>query len=330
MVQLSNLSSFGNWSYLWDFGDGKTESIRQPIEHDFITYGEFDISLYIFNDYCRDSLSKKIQILPPPPEAGFTPDTAGCPPMRITFRNHSKYGDSYIWDFDDGTFSTEKNPTHLFYQPKVHNVTLKVVGLAGVDTETHRVTVWVYPQSVFNAYPLDIGNPDQLIRFVNISRNAVRYLWDFGDGNTSTESDPSYTYGQVGTFDVGLITWSEENCVDTLIIEKYINIWAGVGTITYPNVFRWNGSGPTGGYWNEGEIDNTVFHPHFINVVEYQLLIYSRWGELVYESNDLYKGWDGYVNGKRKASQGVYVYKAIVKYIDGSQEVQVGDVTFLH
>ena len=329
-VFISNLSSIGNWLYTWSFGDGGTETIRQPIDYEYGNYGIYNIRLSVFNEYCRGTVAKEIQILPPAPEAGFTPDTAECPPMEITFRNHSLYGDSYIWDFDDGTFSTEENPTHLFYQPKVHNVTLKVVGLAGEDEEKHTVTVFVYPQSLFNAYPVEAGSTDQLFRFVNNSQNAVRYLWDFGDGNTTTETDPAYVYGKVGEFDVSLYTWSQENCLDTLVIEKYINIWAGEGVIAYPNVFKWNGSGPTGGYWNEGEIDNTVFHPHFINVVEYQLLIYTRWGELIYESDDLYKGWDGYLNGKHKANQGVYAYKAIVKYIDGSQEVKIGDVTFLH
>ena len=155
-------------------------------------------------------------------------------------------------------------------------------------------------------------------------------IWDFGDGNTSEDFEPDHVYGKEGIFDITLYAWSEKECTDTLAIDRYITVNADEGVLSYPNVFRWNQSGPTGGYWTEGTIDNTVFHPHFFNVVEYKLLIYSRWGELVYESDDLYKGWDGYHTNGKKATQGVYVYKALVTYISGRKEVVVGDVTFLH
>ena len=158
----------------------------------------------------------------------------------------------------------------------------------------------------------------------------MRYWWDFGDGSGSAESDPSHVYGKEGLFDVSLYAWSEYECPDTMVIQRYVKVTQAEGELKYPNAFRWNNSGPTGGYWKEGEIDNTVFHPHFENVNEYKLVIYSRWGEKLYESDDLYKGWDGYFGNSKLAPQGVYVYKAWVKYLDGSSEVKVGDVTFLH
>ncbi len=141
---------------------------------------------------------------------------------------------------------------------------------------------------------------------------------------------PSHVYGKEGEFDILLKVWSEHECPDTSLQVKYIKITQGEGKMRFPNAFRWNGSGPTGGYWTKGTIDNSIFHPIFENVQEYKLLIYSRWGEVVYESDDLYKGWDGYLKGGKKAPQGVYVYKAWVRYIDGETEVKAGDVTFLH
>jgi hypothetical protein len=102
------------------------------------------------------------------------------------------------------------------------------------------------------------------------------------------------------------------------------------GNIRFANVFRWNKTGPTGGYWTEGSIDNTVFRPYFTNVAEFKMIIYNRWGNQIYESNDLYKGWDGYFGENVLAMQGVYVYKVTGKYADGTQFIKVGDVTFLH
>ena len=327
---LINLSSRGDWSYYWDFGDGLTDTVREPVEHAYPTFGIFDIHLKTFSEYCRDSTTRQIQILPPPPEAVFEPDSMGCPPLEISFTNNSQYADTYIWDFDDGTFSTEPNPTHKFWQSKKHHVKLAAFGLSGADTTERIVHIYDTPQAIFTAYPKEARNLKQIFKFMNNSVGASYYLWDFGDGNTSPAENPAHIYGVEGTFDVTLYVWSENDCPDTLSRESYIEVVAGEGEVEFPNVFRWNGTGPTGGYWTEGTIDNTVFHPNIVNAVELRMIIYTRWGEMVYETNEINKGWDGYLPSGKLASQGVYVYKAFVTYIDGEQEVIAGDVTFLH
>jgi hypothetical protein len=105
-----------------------------------------------------------------------------------------------------------------------------------------------------------------------------------------------------------------------------------VGKINFPNAFFWNKSGPTGGYWQDGKIDDTVFRPFYENVIEstYKLQIFNRWGVLIYESFDLHKGWDGYFANGNLAVQGVYVWKATGRFVDGRYFDDVGDVTFLH
>ena len=80
----------------------------------------------------------------------------------------------------------------------------------------------------------------------------------------------------------------------------------------------------------ENNPDIHVFHPKVMNVKDYRLTIYSRWGEKLFESNDPYIGWDGYLNAASLAAEGVYVYKAWVRYLDGSEEILAGDLTFLH
>jgi len=271
-----------------------------------------------------------IRILPPPPQAGFYPDTAGCSPLTVNFDNTSKYGENYLWDFDDGTFSNEKNPVHTFYQSRDYKIKLLVSGIRGNSEAKRTVRVYPIPRAEFNAYPDSASHIDQVFKFYNNSDNGYSYMWDFGDGSFSNEENPSYVYDKEGLFNISLYIVSPEGCPDTLMRERYISVWAGEGQIAFPNVFKWNGSGPSGGYWSPGELDNSVFHPHFENVEEYKLLIYSRWGELLYTSDDLYKGWDGYLKDGRRAPQGVYVYKAWVKYVDGLREVRAGDVTFLY
>jgi PKD repeat protein len=327
---LLNSSTYGEWTYEWDFGDGETSAVRNPEGHQYGTYGFYDIELKVSNTYCRDSITKQVQILPPAPVAMFEPDTIGCPPLKVTFENASEYADSYIWDFDDGQFSTEKNPTHTFYQSKVHHEKLTANGLSGIDTIQQAIYIHGTPTAVFNVYPTNARNLTQVFKFVNNSADASYYLWDFGDGVTSAEEDATHIYGEAGTFTVILYAWSENGCPDTLIKESLIHVIAGEGNTEFPNVFIWNGSGPSGGHWTEGTIDNTVFHPNMENVAELKMIIYTRWGEKVFETNEVHVGWDGYLNSGELATQGVYVYKAWVTYVSGEQDLLTGDVTFLH
>ena len=329
-VFLLNASTYGDWTYEWDFGDGNESSVRSPGEHIYDTYGFYDIELKVSNERCRDSLTRQVQILPPSPIAMFEPDTAGCPPLEVTFKNSSEFADSYIWDFDDGQFSTEKNPVHTFYESKAHHVRLTAYGLSGTDTTRQTVYIYPRPNAVFDVYPKNARNLTQVFKFVNNSSDGAYYLWDFGDGITSPEEDATHIYGRTGTYTVTLYAWSEEGCPDTLTRENLLTVVAGEGNTVFPNAFVWNGSGPTGGHWKEGTIDNTVFHPNLQNAVELKMIIYTRWGEKIFETNELYVGWDGYLSNGRLASQGVYVYKAWVTYLDGRQELLTGDITFLH
>lgn len=329
-IQLINLTTPGPWSYYWDFGDGSSDTQKEPEHHNYDSWGLYDVELTAFSPYCRDSISKQIQITPPPPKSIFQPDTMGCPPLDITFKNQSQYADSYIWDFDDGTFSTEASPTHRFTISKEHHVTLTAYGLSGVDSSQQTIVVHTHPLAEFDAYPREARNLKQVIKFVNNSVNASTYQWEFGDGNSSQDENPSHTYKEPGIFSVTLFAWSEHGCPDTLVKQKFVSVLDGEGSTVFPNAFRWNETGPTGGNWGENAIDNTIFHPHMENAVDIHMIIYTRWGEKVWETKEIYIGWDGYLKSGELADQGVYVFKAWVTYADGTQELLAGDVTFLH
>ena len=326
-VTLSN-QTLGNWSFLWDFGDGRSSPDRDPGIHEYDTYGIFDITLKAFSAQCSDTQSRQIQIFPPPPVAAFSPDTSGCPPLEVPFRNHSRYADSYAWDFDDGSVSTEANPTHTFLESKEHHVTLEVTGLSGSNQTEEIVLIHELPQADFDfAEPSTV---DTKYTFFNKSVNAVEYSWDFGDGSTSDEQSPSHDYIVPGSYTVTLYAWSDEGCVDTLVRESLVNVPVGEGEATFPNAFVWNGTGPTGGAWTPGSDDNTVFHPKVNGATEFRMVIFTRLGHRIFESNEVYVGWDGYMVTGDLAQYGVYIYKAWITYSGGEQEVLTGDVTFLY
>jgi hypothetical protein len=102
------------------------------------------------------------------------------------------------------------------------------------------------------------------------------------------------------------------------------------GSIIFPNAFRWNGTGPTGGYWNESVVEDFVFRPVCRNVEKYKLQIFNRLGLLIFESSDIHTGWDGYLKNGQLAFQGVYIWRASGKFNDESSFSLTGDVTFLY
>ena len=268
----------------------------------------------------------------PLPTSGFDSDTTGCSPLSVQFNNKSLYGETYSWDFGDGVYSNEENPTHTYYVPGQYIVKLSVSNMSGESSHSNIITVYQNPTAIFNAYPTTVVNNKQIVVFSNNSYYDSLYLWRFGDGQISTEENPYHQYQDPGEYIVSLQVTSGDGCVDSTTLETPIIVDWKEGNIKFANVFRWNGTGPTGGEWKQGAYEEMdfVFRPFFENVTEYQLQIFNRWGVLIYESYDLNKGWDGYFGNSSLAPQGVYVWKVTGQYADGTYFEKVGDVTFLH
>ncbi len=150
----------------------------------------------------------------------------------------------------------------------------------------------------------------------------------FGDGTISDKVNPTHQYENEGNYDVLLIAYTDEGCTDTatrpMVVRPTANIFV-------PNVFIPNPDGPNGGDISSatGQLINTVFYPvpnKPVSELEFQ--VYNRWGEVIFESQDVNIGWDGYVNGQM-ATQSVYIFRVDVKFTDGSEETIIGDVTLL-
>lgn len=278
-----------------------------------------------------DTIHIKV-VLPPAPIADFEPDATGCSPLTVNFINNSLYGESYIWGFGDGQFSVQENPVHTYYVPGSYIVRLIVYNIAGESVHNGIITVFQGPSAIFDAYPTDIVNNEQIVVFSNNSMYDSLNFWSFGDGQTSTDKNPYHKYENPGDYTVSLVVTSSDGCVDSAFLDTPIRVAWKEGYIDFPSVFKWNETGPTGGFWRKGyypEMD-FVFRPFYENVIEYRLQIFNRWGVLIYESEDLYKGWDGYFGNGNLAVQGVYVWKASGRFADGDYFDEVGDVTFLH
>lgn len=328
-VDLLNLTNPGGWNYKWDMGDGNTLDSEEPAPYHYDTYGDYEIWLKVASARCSDSVSHSIRIIPAVPVAAFDTVLAACEPHTVQFRNNSVYGSTYLWDFGDGGSSTDYEPEHTFEEYGIYNVKLTVFGEGGREYAYRQVEVYRMPLVNFTVAPDLVMLPDDQVRLFNLSKYGSFYLWDFGDGNSSTEESPRHLYTQVGTYDISLEVTTEHGCVDKLLKPAAVVV-KGEGIIMFPNAFKPDMDGPNGGFYSQNEPEkNNIFHPYWEGVADYHLEIYNRWGEKLFYSNDVNIGWDGYYQ-EDLCSQAVYVYKCWGLFINGETFDLKGDVTLIH
>lgn len=205
---------------------------------------------------------------------------------------------------------------------------MKVFGTRG-DQASSSYVIKVHPRPVarFEISPPNPIIPDDEIRFLNYSADAVKYRWEFGDGTLSEAIEPYHKYEKYNKYDVRLIAWSAYECSDSMTV---INAFSKSGCyIDFPNAFIPNTDGPAGGYYSSKSDEGAqIFHPVTSGVSEFQMRIFSKNGILIFESNDINIGWDGYLKGQL-CDPGVYIWKVRGTYKNGEPFVKMGDVTLL-
>lgn len=329
-VELENLTIGGNLITTWSMGDGTLLDEMHPGSYTYSSWGEYDIELDVTNGSCSDEATQTIQILPPQPIASFTGPASGCAPLEVHFENHSEYALSSYWTFGDGGSANATNPVYTYWQPGTYTVTLTIEGPGGItDQMVQEYIIEVYPNAhaVFTVTPTEVNVPVEPVYCINMSVNANSYHWTFGDGSTSNAEDPVYYYQEEGVYSIELIANNQFNCPDTMLLTDIVKATAS-GMIDFPNAFSPTASSSQTGYYDPRSFDNDIFFPTHKGVETYQLLIFNKWGELLYESNDVNKGWNGYYRGQL-AKQDVYVWKVRATFIDGQVFEKAGDVTLI-
>jgi gliding motility-associated-like protein len=312
----------------WSFGSDANPSVASTAIVNNVTYnthGLFPVTLIAEENGCSSSTTQTIELYPNP-VAGIQPvNAAGCDPQIVNFQNISTGASSmnYLWEFSDGTTSTEENPQHIFTPPGIYNYTLTVTTFDKcIDTNSvasvSSITVSPSPVSTFTATPrvVSIFEPD--INFYNMFANdVVSWIYHFGDGGTSLdEIDPMHTYSTWGDYTVTLTVSNQYDCANTsdllIRILPEFRFWV-------PNSFT------------PGKADglNDIFKPITIGVEDYTFYIFNRWGELIYKTNDTEAGWNG--TFKEKASpMDVYIWKCDFKnVVTKEHEYHVGHVTLV-
>jgi PKD repeat protein len=337
-VNLTNTSNQGPWDFRWSFGDTTFSTLQNPGSHTYGYWGNYRIWLSASTAYCADSIFQDIRIIAPVPVADFNDSSKGCEPLEVRFTNESIYANQFTWDFGDGSVSTQRNPTYTYRSPGTYAVSLTAVGYGGQDIERKQGYVVVHPRAVasftLNKDPNEkIFIPNDPIAASNFSFNADDFLWDFGDGNTSTDRNPVHFYTTEGDFLITLIAYTDEGCNDTLDANRLVTAELQ-GEVRIPNAFtpstsggNGNGAGDVNRNPGFGEV-NDVFYALVQGAQTYELNIFNKWGELLFVSKDQEIGWNGYYKG-RLSQQDTYVWKVKATFLDGRTVIKTGDLLLL-
>jgi PKD repeat protein len=218
-----------NWQY--DFGDGNN-SFNQNPTHTYTDTGSFIVTLITWDSAGCSSYFTLPQpvIVHPKPQASFTASvSSGCSPVIVSFTNTSTGYDSMFWDFGDGNTDTASNPTHTYTVPGNYFVTaiaMTQFGCSDTFILQQPILVNATPVAAFSASTQQ-GCPPVLTTFNNQSTYmaGAAFAWDFGNGNTSTQSNPQALFINPGYYTVTLIVTNPNGCSDTLIQPNYIQVY---------------------------------------------------------------------------------------------------------
>lgn len=318
-----------NFNVRWDFGDGTfleddhtlNPSILTPV-HEYSSIGFKDVTLTVTKDDCIFPLTKQLAFFPLLDIDVIPSKFVSCAFTEVTFDSLARFVDDtyqFSWDFGDGNTSDELRPEHRFDDVGIWPVTLEIESPAGCSGRftVAEIEVLPGPQAAFTA-PDFVDDINDNVQFNDTSTGAETYLWDFGDGNTSTLRDPIHSYGAVGQYDVSLtVTSSFSDCQDVFTKEVQISV---PSELEFPNAFTPDGDGNNDLFFGVKLVPNLG--------ADFILEIYDRWGEMVFESTALEDGWNGQkFNTGGAMPIGVYVYKVKFTNLLGDSEVKKG--TFL-
>jgi len=267
-VNFTNLSLNAS-VWLWKFGNGDTSTAFSPT-YTYQQQGSYSVTLYGTDaSGCKDSLTKVNYIHPGGTVNNFSTSQpiSGCAPLTISLSDSSS-ATSWLWNFGDGTTSTQQNPTHTYTSPGTYTVSLQTQSSGGncsqliSDFATYQVgggiADFTYTQTLC---PPFIGY------FTDSSVNAVSWLWNFGDGQTSTVQNPTHTYSQTGNYNVSLTITTADGCQASTVHQyamSFTSLGATPSATTTDSIlpmdvqFYANTVGATSWLWSFGDGDTST------------------------------------------------------------------------
>lgn len=237
-------------------------------------------------------------------------NTKGCVPQNVVLSTNYGQGYQVVWNIEGVGENSGATFSHNFTNSGCFDVTVKVTspeGCSSTATFQDYICMDEVPEANFSIQPGQVTTFHGTAAMENYSYGASSYMWDFGDQSpTSNATAPSHTFpSEAGSYIVTLYAYSSTGCVDTAKVEMLV--YEDV-LFFVPNAFT-----------PDGNEFNNVFKPQItagVDVQNYSLKIFNRWGELIFESHDVNVGWDGVLAKTGEIAQdGAYTWKIELKRI---------------
>ena len=310
----------GNYSYLWMPAAGlNNPNSQNPIATPAVT----TTYTVIVSDNCgtpTDSAFVTVTLWPLPVVSFVTKDTVKCAPMCATFYGTSNPACQVgLWTFGDGgTGGSCDSIRHCYTTAGTYNVSYFVTdihGCKGSSTVPNFINALPRPVAAFTDAPQPTTIVAPTITFTDQSTNAITWLWNFGDPSDSSSiiQNPRFTYLDTGCYNVLLTVTSTNGCRDSVMhpicIQPEFDFYA-------PNTFTPNGDGINDEWFPKGI---------GISLNDYDMMIFDRWGNLLYETHTWGQGWDGRANGGSNIAQiDTYVWKVKLLDVFGNHHQYIG------
>lgn len=309
----------GPKSYVWVWNDGSPPDTSVNATHTFPSAGSYDVQLILIDsNYCNayDTARTVNFTVASTIKADFDVQSA-CLSHDVIITDKSVGAQTYLWDFGDGTTSTDINPSHAYTNVGTYTITLTITNPNSCNLQDVIIkTVTVNPAPVaaftYSPNPSKENTPTSFIN--NSSADAIRFEWNFGDGQTSSEKDPQHQYTSSGIFTVCLKAYNSFGCVDSVCMPVEAIVVTGV---VVPNAFTPN---------NDGK--NDVLFVKAYGVSKMTFKIYNRLGQKVFESASVDVGWDGRYKGVLQPTD-AYAYTLDIEFYDGKKQRLKGDITLI-
>lgn len=256
----------------------------------------------------------------------------GCAPLTVQFPDLGLGNVLHTWDLGNGTTSNVVAPQFV-YQTGSYTASLTIttpLGCTSSSSTGGQINAFSSPIAGFMPSTFETNIDAPTVSFTDQSTGTiVAYSWVFGDGGTSTVMNPTYSFNEIGTFDVELTVVDDHGCEGSTSLPITI---IPVYDVVIPTAFTPNPNGPGGsgagggGNWVTGDLSNDVFYPFVRFVEDFRMRVFNRWGELIFESTDLRIGWDGYYRGQI-SPQDVYVVQTWFRFVDGKTVEKLSDLT---
>jgi gliding motility-associated-like protein len=317
-----DITASGATSYSWTPATGLSSTSGNMVTASPLVTTTYTVTGTANN--CPDDETITITVNPNPVVDFEAIPASGCTPLTVQFNDLSTVSSGtnigWLWEANANSISDQQNDSYTFTTAGSYDVTLTVTSDQGcITTLTHNnlVTVNPLPLAQFTASPewTQITSPE--ITFTDLSTGApVQWEWDFGTGDISSVQNPVYSFADTGTYNVMLTIENQFGCTDNIEVTVVI---APYFTLYVPTAFTPDDNGL-----------NDVFLPQGKYLRDYQLRIFNRWGEQVFESFDPTQGWNGKdrITG-RELPPAVYVYRISARDDHSRPQDFKGTVTLL-